>query len=334
MIRRAGWFVVRRGLRLLAGPLVIAICGTLVFGLTEPGKILGAWGLGLLLWVPGTLIQFRVAFFPSPPDPGLVGDDGKPLSTRDLRAVMRSEVAEYVVGSLPPLWLAGWVASTIGSGWLGIGIALGLSVWLVARDTSAIVTLILHEASVDLSLGRDDRARWWLERLNRLPLGHRDHLGALLARARFRTGDLDGALAALDRIRNRRDWPVDVMRAQIAIGRDGTAPARTLAARLALDPAQGPLVEALRALADLYDHREAEVIARAEALRALPPGEARRQALLMLAAAQAGPDPAGARRTLDEAGIPVDRAVAVTWAWPPIAARLAVLSTTPPTSRR
>lgn len=324
--RRAWWFVIRRGLRLVFGPLVLAVCVTLVLGLEDRVQMAMAWASGVLIWLPTTVIQFRVAFFPSAPDPWLSGEDG-PVSDRDLRAVYRSEVAEFVLGSLPPLWLATWFATNpqIPSG-AGFGLAIALSLVLVARDLQVTTALVLHEASLDLAAGNADRARRWLERAMRWPLpGLGDRARMLLARARFHTGDTDGALAVLDRIRRPGAWQVEPVRAQMAIGRDGSASARAVAARLRADPEQRTVAEALDALADLYDEREDLVVARADTLLALPRGEARRVVLLLLAAAVARTDAVRARHLLVETRWDPQLARTLAAPWPPVAARLRAL---------
>lgn len=326
LLRRAWWFVVRRGLRLLVGPLVLTVCVTLVFGVEDPWRVGAIWATGVLMWFPATLVQFRVAFFPSPPDPWLPSDDG-PLSAVDLRAVYRSEVAEFVLGSIPPLCLAVWFAThpgiPTGSGWL---VALALSLILVARDLQVLTALALQEASLDLAAGEARRARWWLENLLRWPIpGTGDRARLLLAQARFQSGDRDGALSALDRVRRPDRWHVETIRAQMAIGRDGTGPARAAADRLRTDPRLVPLAEAITALVQLHEDRADEVVARADVLLALPPGETRGLALLLLAAALAPTEPERARRLLADARWDPRRAAAVVRPWPPVAERLAAL---------
>ncbi|MEZ4241322.1 MAG: hypothetical protein R3F59_35230 [Myxococcota bacterium] len=324
-LERALWLLARRFVRLGISPLFVALWAVLVLGLREPWAVAGVWAVGVAMWLPTTLLQARIVFFPSPPDPWLTHLDG-PTSDRDCRLWWRSAVADDLLGTAMPLWLVLWIVASSPdlAPWLRTALIvapLGLFALLVGRRLVALAT---QEAALDLLAGDAPRALRRLERLATLPgLGSRDAVAFHLARARFRAGDLDGALTALEWIRQRRAWSVDALRVQMTIGRDGPAAARALAEVLRLDRRRAALGVAITALAALHEGEVDEVVALGGEIGALPPGEARRFAVLLLAAALAPTDPGRARAALAQEGWDPGQALAAARAWPPVGDRLA-----------
>lgn len=320
---------VRRGLRLIVNLTLAGAWGALVVGRDATLPFATVIAVGVALWVPATAIQARILFFPAPPDPWLT-DGARQLADRDARAWARSEVAEEAVSSVLPLSLIAWLvarAPIVPRGVVAVGVAF-LAVILVSHLGRRLAALVVHEASLDLAAGADPRLLWLVDGLARTQVfGQRTSLAYVLARARFRRGDVDGALAVLDRLppRSRRDAWVDVLRVQMAIVRDGTGPARVLAAELAADPDKRAVAAAIEALADLHDGRPEVVIAARDHLLALPEGEGRRFSLLLLAAALAPADPHGAARALASGDWDLPRALALARPWPAVGDRLRLL---------
>lgn len=316
-------FLFGRIVRVGLSPLVLALCAGLALGL-EGAQIATAWLFSLAMWVPSSAVLFRVTFFPSPPDPWLVAEDGAPRSARDLRASARIAVSEDLLGSLPLLWLSVWIGQNLPiPRWMAaLFVLLALSVVLY-RAARAALALLLHEAALDIGGGYERAARARLERLLSW-IRRSDYGWFLLARARFRDLDLDGALDALDHIRSPDRWAVEAMRTQMAIARIDPEEARAHAARIRVH--HPSIAMAIELLAWIHEGRISEAAAEVDKLAALPVGEARSMIALLVAAALAGNDPTRARTVLTEEGYTLPRAMALARCWPAVAMRLAVLT--------
>lgn len=324
---RAARFVARRGLRLVVSPVVLAVCAIAVLGRLDWPTIAAIWVLGVALWLPPTAVHARVEFFPGPPDRGLRDDQGRPTSERDQRLLLRAVVGEQLLGSLPALILAVWmsVGLDLPLG-VGLGAGLALAALLLWGDGRTLAGWWLREATLDLLAGHPEIARRRLEPAARWMLGgHRDWLHHLLALARFRCGDPEGALAAVDEIRATEVWQTAALRAQMAVAHGALDEAEALAARLATDPEQARMATTLQALVDLHRGRPERVAEQADALLAGADEDSRSTIALLVAAAVAPADPERARRLLREHRWDPERLRALERTWPAVHGPLAAL---------
>ncbi|MEQ1569770.1 MAG: hypothetical protein ABMA64_29310 [Myxococcota bacterium] len=330
-VRRNAAFLARRGLRLVVALLVVPMTGWLLLDLRDPRQLGLAVAVAVAAWLPATWVQGRVLFQPSPPDPWL-GTDGTPRSDRDLRAWMRADVSEWLLGTGPPVALLVWYVSTRAAlppafKFAALTVALAM---IGARQLQAGLALVLQEARLDLEALRPIAHLEWLERLEGPAswVGRGDQVRYLVARGRFRVGDAPAALAALDRIRNPLAWRVDLLRALFGVEHDGWEVTLAVAASVRDDPDLAPLGVTLTALAELYQGRDDRVLAKTEALLSGRSGDARWFGAILVAAARAGTDPDGARALI--ATLPWHPAAvrSMCRGWGPLAARLEpILST-------
>jgi hypothetical protein len=326
-VRRTAVFAVLRVVSLLTSTVVFTVSASLVGQLTEPTQIFFMWAMGLVIWLPTTILQLRIRFFPSPPDPWLGDDDGG-HSEQDLRRLGRSEILEMLLGMGPPLVLLAWFARESRLPPSLQVLLLVIPLLFVLRAVSAIRQQLLREAVLALAAGRAEEARASLEPFSgrgRRWIG--DYGLYLLCRARFQTGDRAGALAALHAIGDADGYAVDVVEAQIDVERLGPERILEMADRLHREPRSRALAAPLRALAWLHQDRDDLVLADEKALVGVPWAEARRFSALLLAAAMASRDPARARALVGEIGWPLERVRALAACWPPVARRLAPLLT-------
>lgn len=322
-VQRTAVFALLRLASLALSTAVFGVAATMINELTDPRQIGVAWLTGFVVWLPTTILQLRIRFFPSPPDPWLDDADGG-HSEQDIRRLGRSELAEMVLGMLPPLALVVWFAREA-----HLSPQLQLLLWLIPglfflRTATAARRQLVRELLLALSAGRATEVLALLEPLAGRGRRWLGDLGPyLLSRARFLAGDRVGAVQAIGWIRDRVGYGADVLEAQVDIEVTGPDAVLALADRLAReDDAMGGFAPLLRALANLHRDRDDLVIADAEALSALPWNEARRLATLYLAAAWAGSDPQRAKRLLAEIPWPPIRLRAMAACWPPIERRL------------
>jgi hypothetical protein len=329
LLRRAIRFTADRALRLLGSAVAVPTFAFVLWGPLDRWGMLSALGVAAVLWLPTTAILFRSVFLPSPPDPWLVDDDGRPLSSRDLRATVRATAAEFLLSVVPFVLLLPFVLQAIAvpvPGGMVVGVTLGLLLVVVLRDGRHVLSLWLDDVAIDLAAGLHERAVRRLERLERMPWFRRsDNVRHLLARARFRLGDPAGALAALDDIRDRDGWRVPALRAQMGIAVLGADEVRRTAASMREDPDAAFVGLLLEALADLYEGRADRVLERESELLEVPIGEPRRMGTVLVAAALAEQDPVRARALLRAASWDPARVESLERTWPPIGRRLASL---------
>jgi hypothetical protein len=325
MLRRAGWLVLRRGLRLVASLVVVGVGAWAVFRL-GPGALAAVLVGTLIAWLPATAVQGRVTFWPSAREPWLAARDPQALADADLRALMRSEVAEWLLTSLPAIGLAVWFVWGVRDFALEtrIGLVIVLVGMYVARQGRVVVRELVYEGQLDLDAFLPIRARGAVEVLARIPgIALRDSLWHLVARARFRDGDARGALDALDRIGARRGWRIDVLRALFGVAELGPDEAELVADRIADDPDLGPVAGSLRALALLSRDQDDQVDE--EALLSAASPEARWFGAILVAAAEARTRPDRARERLASLPWPFERILDQTRGWPSVHQRLASL---------
>lgn len=313
-------FLFGRLMRVGLSPLVLALCIGLAWDLS-PKTIAGTWLLAVLLWLPSTAVLFRTTFFPAPPDRWLGTEDGTPRSVRDLRSVARMTVLEDLLGTMPLLWLSGWIGEAFAApAPIPSLLPIGAFLFVGARAARSLHALLLHEAALDIASGRSPVARARLERLASWRWWRSDYGHYLLARARFRDRDVDAALQALDQIRSPERWAVPALRVQMSIDRIPPAQARAEADRIrSIYP---PLAEVIELLTLLHEGRADEAAARRPLLDTLPPGEAKALAALLIAAALAPQHPSEAQALLVAHGYTEARALDYASCWPLLSRRL------------
>lgn len=199
--RRIGWFARTRLVRLL---IAVAVWGCWI-SLVVPGSAGVSFGVGgvvgVVLWLPTTVLLARIVFFPGPADPRILDASGQPVAPEDHRWRQRILLAEHLLSSVPLALCLAWMIGAGGTARaLGLVLVLSVGIASLASQLRAIRSVLLAESRLDLALAHHARARRALERLVRLPGGRRDPVWQLLAIARHRTGDATGALAALAQI--------------------------------------------------------------------------------------------------------------------------------------
>lgn len=320
-------FLWQRGLRMVAAPLVAVTLGMVLLPFRPgPGGVALLAALGVLLYLPTTLVLFRTRFLPRDPDlDEIVLADGERLHAGDYLAVVRARAAEEVLGSVPFSLLAAYAIASAG----GVGAVIGIAC-LAFAVYNLLRVLVFHavgESSVALARGRLDRAVEVLARALRLPLPSRfaDPLWHQLALIRFRQGRVEAMLAALDRIARADAYGVALLRAQALVG------VRPDEARRLVQQAgdeDEDAHEAVVTLLALHEDTPAEVLSRRprwEAERDLVPAHRARFRDLVLAAALADREPEAAVGLLRRSRWTSDRLEWLRAVWPAVGHRLADL---------
>jgi len=271
-----------------------------------PGLLAGTTAVSALVWTPTSVMRFQAAFFPGPPHPRLRDADGRGWAFRDVVVVLRCGLAEHAMSSLPwlfiSIWLASQVARTGSSGTLTAVLALVIAALVVRSLWRRTLQVEAEVARLESAVGRTGSARRRLERLLRVRFGAgADALRHSLASARFRDGDVPGALQMLEAIQDPARWYVMPLRAQMMVARDPGG-ARAVVASHDLGQGEATMIQWL---ADLHEGhpervRAAEVEAR-DLLDSVAPDVAGMLRLL-LAAAWAPVDEARASHLLEHAG--------------------------------
>jgi len=278
-------------------------------------------GLAALVLLPTSLILARITLFPGEPDSRFVSTTGTPVHLTDVRWTARAQVTEYLLGAL---WLP-----LLGVSALGLEGAVRYSVLVVLalvgvlqirRGTNAVITLALHEATIDLAVGNPRRALRLTSLLERLPGRAGDGVLSVLSMARLRTGDVPGAISALDRIRHRQRYRVGPLRAQLTIARDSLDDAAAMGRSLATDDPESAAI--LATLVDLYSGRADAVADRADTLMSHPDPQARRSLALLIGASLAHRDPVRAAGLLTDHEWRPDDLSWIAPLWPPVAEAL------------
>ena len=254
----------------------------------------------LLVWAPTTVLRFRAVFFPGPPHPRLRDAEGRGWSFRDVVVVLRCGLVEQALASLPWLLLAVWAGQHLDV--VGATVSLLVSVWLMWSLTRQLAHVEGEIARLESAVGHTRAARRRLERLLRVRRGAvADGLRSLLASARFRDGDVEGAIEALDAIRDPARWHVRSLRAQMLVGRD-PAGARALAASPELSRGSATMIGWLADLHEGHPERVRDAEGDAQALLGEVRPDVAGTLRLLLAAAWAPTDPGRAARYLERAG--------------------------------
>lgn len=315
-------FLLVRAFVLAVGPAMFALVPMLVGVLDLRWAAVGAL-VGAALWAPSSLLLFRILFFPGPPDPGLFDATGRPACARDLRLGLAARAVEHVLGTAPLLLLIPYGWRTFEPALAGV-VSLAVVGWVVWRELvyagGVLVEdaeILLHTAHPEEALARVSLATRWLPRTG-------DAGRLVLARARFRTGDARGAVAALDAVRDRRAIHADLLRAQMGVVFLPREEVRAVQEAAARDPETAPVADLLAALVLLHDGAALPEPLLARLERA-GEAEGRSLARLLAAAAKAERDPEGARALLAERPRDPSELRHLSAAWPAVGRALETL---------
>ncbi len=312
-------FFLVRAFVFVIGPAMFALVPVLL-GVGSPAAALVGASIGAALWAPSSLLLFRILFFPGPPDAGLYDATGRPACARDLRIGLAARAAEHVLGTAPLLLLIPYAWRAFEPA-LATVISIAVLAWVVWRELVHAGGVLVEDAEVLLhtghaqeALARVSLATRWLPRTG-------DAATLLLARARFRTGDARGAVDALDRIRDRRAFHADLLRAQMGITFLPPAEIEAARATAARDPDTAPVADVLSALALLHADRPLpeDLLVRLEEAGA---SEGRGLSRLLAAAGRADTDPDAARSLLADRGRDAGDLGHLRAVWPAVARAL------------
>ncbi len=272
------------------------------------------------LWAPTTWTLVRVRLLPGIADPRLRDDAGLPVCPDDILAAINVLHIEYLLGVVPALLITVWlVLSDLSGGWM-FGLLLGA--WTVFRLVPNAPRWSTSTAAVLLQVNQARTARARLEPWARLPwwaLGSQhDRLLVLLTTARFRTGDLQGAIDAIDAVRTLDG--AEVHRAAIGVARNPDL-AREVASRLDDDDDMGLTLTALAAWHDTPP-REVEAQPLLDAVDADGPSHQSRILPLLAAAALAPTDANQARALLQATAWTRSELDTLATGWPAVTERL------------
>lgn len=319
-------FLWQRGLRLVAAPLVAVTLGMVLLPVRPgPGGVALLAALGVLLYLPTTLVLFRTRFLPRDPDlDEIVLGEGERLHAGDYLAVVRARAAEEVLGSLPFSLLA--VYAIVSAGVVGAVIGAACLAFAAYNLLRVFVYHAVGESSVALARGRLDRAVAPVARALRLPLPSRfaDPLWHHLAVVRFREGRIGPMLDALDRIARPEVHGAHLLRAQALAGLRPDE-ARALVADVEPHGDDEEAHEAVLALLALHDGAPETVRAqrpRWEAERDVVTAHRARFRDLVLAAALADREPEAAVALLRRSRWSSDRLPWLRAVWPVVGERL------------
>lgn len=322
-------FLWQRTLRMAVAALVVVTLGYVLLPMEVTLPVLmGLVTLGVMLYLPTTLVLFRTRFLPRPPElDELLLDTGEQAHGGDYLAAVRAHAAEQLLGTLPLTLLA--VYAVVRAGLPGLAVGLACLLLVAANLGRTAVRTSLAVSSVDLARERPDRALQRLAPLVRLPLPRAmaDELWHQVAIVQFRRGAVQPMLAALDRVREPEVWGVPLLRAQAVLGQGGVDEAR--AALAAADPELVEAHEALDALVALHTGEIERVRAHAERWeqeREEVPAFQARFRDLVLAAALADAAPDRARALLQRSRWTTDRLPWLRAVWPAVAGRLEPLA--------
>lgn len=315
--REAAAFGLTRIFVLVVGPAMFALVPSLLGAGSVRNAALGA-AVGMALWVPSSFVLFRLLFFPAPADPGLHDGAGRPVSARDLRLGLGARAAEHVLGTAPLLLLVPYAWRAFATPW-AVGTSVAVTAWVAWREVvhagQVLVEdadILLHSGLVDEALARVTLAARWFPRTG-------DAGAIVLARARFRTGDARGAVAALDAVRDRSAARADLLRAQMGVDFLPDPEIEAAIAKADADPELRLVAHVLRALRCLRDgapYPEELVLALTDGCT-----DARGLPCLLAAAGLAQRSPARAAALLE--GWSAREWSGVTRSWPAVARALA-----------
>jgi len=287
------------------------------------GLILAVTATSVLVWAPTSVLRFQAAFFPQPPHPRLRDAEGRGWGFRDVVVVLRCGLAERALATLPWVFLAAWGVQRFDvlGGVVALTLALGLS-WSLLRHLGHVEAEV---ARLESAVGYTASARRRLERLLRVRFGTgADGLRHSLASARFRDGDVPGALEVLDTIREPDRWYVMPLRAQMIVATDPAA-ARAVVAAHELSQGEATMIQWL---ADLHEGHPERVRAAesdvGDLLDSVAPDVAGMLHLL-LAAGWGSVDPVRASQHLEAAGWSRTELPWLSQVWPAVGEPLAAL---------
>jgi hypothetical protein len=274
-------------------------------------------------WLPTTIVQLWTLFLAPRTDPrGIVLSSGTRFDRSQFRWQVRAQAVEKGLSATLLLVLA--AALTNLASWL-----LPFALLVVAVGSwgvyFALTNVQLAEATIAHFGQQPERAvelaRSVLSRpLMRAPV--RDAAWVVLSYGLLRQGDVDGALAALAKVKNRDGNFADLIEAQIRIGRGQSDLARQVLRKRLAQPGGRLGVESLAALVDLHAGRPQAVLDRArgwdDLRRALPAETAAGLALYEAAAHVALGSPSEAQAVLARHGVDLSSRTWMRSVWPQV----------------
>ncbi|MCA9495036.1 MAG: hypothetical protein KC621_34145 [Myxococcales bacterium] len=328
-MREASAFVLDRLVRVSMGPITLLLGATLL-GIRDREVLVAAAAFGAAMWLPTTALLFRLTFFPRLADPGMLDRSDRPFSVSDLRLLLRTRLAEHLLGTLPLLLLV-TATQRLLDVWVAGLVALTGTTSVVWRMLRVFLDIAVQDADLDTAVGQHRRAIARLGFLSRLP-GFGDPGWMVLARAHFRDGNPAGSVDALNHVR-RSDWRIAGLRAQMGIAVLPEEELERTRDELADgDPEQASIALVIDGMLRLRRGLRLEP-RHVEHFNTLPEGEPRRLGALLVAADEAPTDPGAAAARLRSAGIDRARLEAMRGNWPAVAARIEPLLPEPPPGR-